>query len=94
MNNFQRTFEKIQRKASVRIRRFHDLRNTALTNWFANGMSEYDVMKLAGHADFKTTHQFYLAVADDLIDRARTAASIGLCKHLAHIWRAPTFLSK
>ena len=52
--------------ASVRIRRFHDFRNTALTNWLANGMSEYDVMKLAGHADFKTTHQFYLAVSDDL----------------------------
>ena len=28
---------------------------------------------LAGHADFETTHRFYLAVADDLIDRARQA---------------------
>jgi hypothetical protein len=23
-------------------------------------MREYDVMKLAGHADFKTTHKYYL----------------------------------
>ena len=54
-------------------------------------MSEYDVMKLAGHADFKTTHEFYLAVADDLIDRARAAARAGMGQNLARIWRAPVF---
>lgn len=94
INNFRRKFEDIQKRAAVRIRRFHDLRNTALTNWFANGMGEYEVMKLAGHADFKTTHQFYLAVADDLIDRARAAMSTGIGQNLARTWRAPTFLRK
>jgi len=94
INNFRRKFESIQKIASVRIRRFHDLRNTALTNWFANGMGEYEVMKLAGHADFKTTHQFYLAVADDLIDRARAAMSTGIGQNLARTWRAPTFSRK
>jgi len=94
INNFRREFKKILHRASVRVRRFHDLRNTALTNWFANGMSEFEVMKLAGHADFKTTHQFYLAVADDLIDRARVAASAGVCQNLARAWHAPTFLNK
>jgi len=90
----RRDFEKILHRASVRVRRFHDLRNTALTNWFANGMSEFEVMKLAGHADFKTTHQFYLAVADDLIDRARVASGAGVCQNLARAWHAPTFSSK
>jgi hypothetical protein len=52
-------------------------------------MSEYDVMKLAGHADFKTTHRFYLAIADDLIDRAREASSAGLSQNLARTWHAP-----
>jgi hypothetical protein len=73
-------------------------RNLIVSTWeintynrFTNGMSEYDVMKLAGHADFKTTHQFYLAVSDDLIDRARTAASTGVCQNLAHIWCAHFF---
>ncbi|MHC4424870.1 MAG: tyrosine-type recombinase/integrase [Planctomycetota bacterium] len=94
INNFRREFEKIQKRASVRIRRFHDLRNTALTNWFANGMSEYEVMKLAGHSDFSTTHKFYLAVADDLVDRARAAASAGVCQNLARAWHAPTFLGE
>lgn len=75
INNFRRQFQKIQKQASVRLHlRFHDLRNTALTNWLRNGMSEHDVMKLAGHADVSTTHKFYLAVADDLVKRARAAA--------------------
>jgi hypothetical protein len=47
-------------------------------------MSEHDVMTLAGHSSFATTHQFYLAVADDLADRARLATPQGLCKKLAH----------
>jgi len=46
--------------------------------WFANGMSEYEVMRLAGHSDFATTHKFYLAVADGLVDRARVAVAKGL----------------
>jgi hypothetical protein len=54
--------------ASVETGRFHDLRSTALTNWFAMGMSEYDVMHLAGRSKFETMHRFYLAVADDIID--------------------------
>jgi len=57
-------------------------------------MGEYEVMKLADHADLKTTHQFYLAVADDLIDRARVAMSTGIGQNLASTWRAPTFLNK
>ncbi|MCX5635449.1 MAG: hypothetical protein NTW55_06415 [Planctomycetota bacterium] len=32
-------------------------------------------MTLAGHANFSTTHKFYLAVADDLIARARKATT-------------------
>jgi len=94
IRNFRREFNKILKRAAVRQRRFHDLRNTALTNWFTNGMGEYEVMKLAGHADFKTTHQFYLAVADDLVDKARVAVNTGIGQNLARIWRAPTFLRK
>ena len=73
INNFWQQFRKIQLKARVDKGTFHDLRKTAITNWFRQGLSEYDVMTLAGHADFETTHRFYLAVADDLVDRARQA---------------------
>ena len=42
----------------------------------SSGASQkYDVMTLAGHANFATTHKFYLAVADDLIARARRATT-------------------
>ncbi len=90
INNFDRKFKKICKRAGIKSRRFHDFRNTALTNWLANGMSEYDVMRLAGHSSFTTTHQFYLAVSSDLVDRARQAAN----QNLAHIWHAPSFISE
>lgn len=89
INNFSREFNKTLKTANVRKRKFHCLRNTALTNWFANGMSEHDVMTLAGHSSFSTTHEFYLAVADDLVARARKAAEQSVDKDLAHIWHAP-----
>lgn len=71
VNNFNRDFRKILRVTGIEKGQFHTLRKTALSNWLANGMSEYEVMLLAGHASFATTHEFYLAVADDLMDRAR-----------------------
>jgi hypothetical protein len=46
-----------------------------LSNWIDNAISEHEIMFLAGQASFATTHEFYLAVADDLMDRARRAAS-------------------
>jgi len=84
VNNFGRQFEKILRKAGVKKGTFHDFRRTAITMWFANGMSEHDVMVLAGHASFATTHQFYLAVADDLVHRARAATEQGLRQKVVH----------
>ena len=75
----------ILNRARVKKGTFHDLRKTAICKWFAQGMSEFDVMKLAGHSDFSTTHKFYMAVADDLVDRAREATARGLCQKLAQL---------
>lgn len=86
INNFRRQFETILATAKVRKGQFHDLRRTAITNWFANGMSENDVMVLAGHSNFATTHEFYLAVADDLIDRARKAAAKSPVSNFGAFW--------
>lgn len=83
INNFGRKFRKILGHANVRNLKFHDFRNTALSNWFAQGLKEYEVMRLAGHSSFSTTHKFYLAVADDLVDRAREATTKALRKNLA-----------
>jgi integrase len=84
VNNFRRQFNRILRKAGAKQGTFHDLRRTAISMWFANGMSEHDVMVLAGHASFATTHEFYLAVADDLVLRARAATAQGLRQKLVH----------
>jgi integrase len=82
VNNFGRDFGVILQRAGVENGEFHDLRRTAICNWFEEGMSEFDVMKFAGHADFRTTHRFYLRVRDDLVQRARRATERGLCQKL------------
>ena len=47
-------------------------------------------MYLAGHSDFETTHQFYLAVREDLLQRARIASAEALNgDFVAHLLRAP-----
>ena len=94
IGKFTPVFDQILKRANVRKRTFHCLRNTAITNWFANGMTEHDVMTLAGHSSFATTHASYLAVADDLVDRARVSAGQGVGKDLAHIWHAPLLSEK
>lgn len=82
MNNSHREFSQILERARVKKGMFHDFRRTAICNWFRQGMSEFDVMKAAGHADFKTTHKFYLKIADDIVDKTRKATPLGLGKLL------------
>ncbi len=74
ISNFRRQFRLILKHAGIETGQFHDLRCTCLTNWFANGLSEFDVMTMAGHSSFETTRRFYMAVQRDLIDRARRAS--------------------
>lgn len=79
VNNFYRQFGAIKKRAGIKKKgTFHDLRRTALSNWFHQGCSEYDVMTLAGHSSFQTTHEFYLAIKKDYLDRARQASNLGL----------------
>ena len=90
INNFTRDFSTILQRANIEDGEFHDLRRTAICNWLKEGMGEFDVMKLAGHADFRTTHRFYLRVRDDLVHRARRTTSRGLCRKLL---QSPIFTS-
>jgi len=61
---------------------FHDFRKTAITNWFYQALSIYDVMRLAGHSKYETTYRFYLQVKDGLIDRARRATAYTVSQEL------------
>jgi len=78
VGNFRYQFKSIMAKAGIEQGEFHDLRRTCLTNWLAHGLSEFDVMTMAGHASFETTRRFYLAVRSDLLDRTRKASSLAL----------------
>lgn len=86
VNNFTRQFNDILKLAGVKHGQFHDLRRTALSNLIAQGISEYHVMKIAGHAKFSTTHEFYLEVTGDILDQTRKATEKGVVQNLAHFW--------
>lgn len=73
INNFTDMFGHIKKKACIKTGTFHDLRRTAITNWFYEGMEITEVMRLAGHSKYDTTLKYYLSVKDDLVDRARRA---------------------
>ena len=90
VSNFRYQFLKILAHAGIEEGTFHDLRRTCITNWFAYGLSEYEVMILAGHASFETTRKFYMAVRKDIIERARKASTKALQGiSVAHALRAP-----
>jgi integrase len=82
INNFKRMFDKILAVAAVKAGTFHDLRKTAITNWFYQGLNIYDVMRLAGHSKYETTYRFYLEVKDGLVDRARGAITHTVSREL------------
>jgi len=78
LNNFDRQFRSLLAKAKIEEGEFHDLRRTCMSNWFAHGLREFDVMKMAGHSNFETTRNFYLVIRNDLLDRARQASTEGM----------------
>ncbi|MCD4830460.1 MAG: tyrosine-type recombinase/integrase [Anaerohalosphaeraceae bacterium] len=71
LNNFNRLFKKILSMAGLCGLTFHDIRRTCLSRWIEKGLSEFEVMNLAGHSTFETTRKFYLAVNNNIVDRAR-----------------------
>ncbi len=73
INNFKTMFDTILAVAHIKSGTFHDLRKTAITEWFYQGLNIFDVMRLAGHSKYETTYRFYLQVKDGLMDRARKA---------------------
>lgn len=90
MSNFQYHFQKILTHAGIDEGTFHDLRRTCITRLFAYGLSEFEVMILAGHASFETTRRFYMAVRKDIIERARKASAKALQEiFVAHTRCAP-----
>ena len=78
VQNFGRMSKIIFTKAGIEDGTFHDLRSTCITEWMEMGMLLHEVKELAGHADIKTTMQYYVGLRESLIDRARAASSAAL----------------
>jgi len=90
VGNFRYQFLQILERAGIDLGTFHDFRRTCITNWFAHGLSEFEVMIMAGHASFETTRKFYLAVRKDIIERARKASAEAMKGlSVAHALRTP-----
>jgi len=79
--NFTKPFKQIIKRANCLLpelekignRTFHDLRRTAITRWTQNrNLSLQEVQELAGHADIKTTMEYYAAIRTDVCRRAQT----------------------
>ena len=85
---FNKIFLMLLRRAGIAHGEFHDLRRTAICNWFIEGLSELEVMRLAGHTHFETTQRYYLKVRDDSVDRARKASTQAMGRSGA-LWHAP-----
>jgi len=76
--NFGRTWKLILKKAGIEDAAFRALRSTCITEWFEKGLLPHEVQKLAGHADIRTTMNYYVGIRESLIDRARGASSAAL----------------
>lgn len=85
---FNKVFIAILERAGIARGEFHDLRRTAICNWFQEGLSELEVMKLAGHTSFETTHRYYLKVRDDSVARTRKASAQAM-NRIGTLWHAP-----
>jgi integrase len=70
LNNLNRRFNTLRRRAEVAKCTLHDLRRSCITNW-AKVLPIHVVQKLAGHSDIKTTRLYYLAVEESDLERAR-----------------------
>jgi integrase len=95
--NFTKPFKRIIERANCLLpkidrisnRTFHDLRRTCITQWTQNKeLSPQEVKKLAGHADIKTTIDYYAAVRDDVCQRAQP--KVGVIGFEPTAFRSPT----
>lgn len=77
LNNLRTRWLAIVQAAEIPHATIHDLRRSAITNW-ARRLPIHVVQELAGHADIRTTQQFYLSVTKEDLAAAREATADAL----------------
>ena len=81
--SFTDFYNEIRKKARIQEHKtFHDLRRTAITNWFYEGLEINEVMKISGHSKYETCLKYYLSVKDDLMNKARKAVKYRVSREM------------
>src|SRR4030042_1911168 len=70
VNNLIRDLQVMCVRACIESFTLHDLRRSYITNW-AQVLPIHIVQRFAGHSDITTTQQYYLAVRESDMERAR-----------------------
>ncbi|MHC4397840.1 MAG: tyrosine-type recombinase/integrase, partial [Planctomycetota bacterium] len=60
--SFSRSFANLLKRASVKPRRFHDLRGTFATNMINSGMKLTETKALMRHSSVNTTEKYYVHI--------------------------------
>lgn len=83
ITNFTEVFNEIRNNAGIKKHKtFHDIRRTAITNFFYEGLEINEVMRIAGHSKYETCLQYYLSVKDDLMNKARKAVKFKISREM------------
>ncbi|MDB2403344.1 site-specific integrase [Litoricolaceae bacterium] len=74
ITNLQRVWEDIRKKAHLADCRLHDLRHSYASFLISGGRSLFEVQRLLGHADAKTTLRYAHLASEQLIEAASTVS--------------------
>ncbi len=78
LDNFKRDhFEKDLKEAGNRLIRFHDLRHTFASHFMMKNGNLYDLQKLMGHSEIKTTERYAHLSPQSLVSRTELIAIDG-----------------
>ena len=85
-DNFKRDrFEKDLIASEIRLIRFHDLRHTFASHFMMKGGNLYDLQKLMGHSNIKTTERYAHLSPQSLVNRTELVAIEGGKKEVISI---------
>ena len=72
----QKTWERIRKQAGIPDVRIHDLRHSFASFMIMNGLNIFEVSKLLGHADIKTTMRYAHLTNQSLVDVTNKGGTI------------------
>jgi integrase len=75
INNFNREWATLCKRAEVPKCQFHSLRKSCITRWLEKGVPSFKVKEQAGHSSIQTTERYYIKFRSGDVEQAREASS-------------------